>query len=667
MNFLKALRIAGQYRWTIAGIVGSSLMVAILWGANIGALYPIIKVAFSGKSLHTWAHEEIAASKQRIEQLESEHAELAGQLESDSLTAPDRKRIQTRQSRLRYDLDVERRALQASQSLQPWLERYMPDDPFRTVVWIVMALLLATIVKGIFIFFNMMLVAYLDQRVTFDLRRQFFHQALRMDMAELGHQRTSGLLSHFHSDIGHVTGGVKTIFGQATREPLKMIACLIGAAFISWRLLLFSMLFTPLVLIAVRKLAGSLKRANRRALEEVSHLYSVLTEAFNGLQTVQAFTLEQSERHKFYRVAKACLQKGMRIAFYSSLNKPISEFMGILVVCLALLAGAYLTLNQETHVFGIRMSDRPLSIASLLVFYGMLIGASDPGRKMSEVMSVLQGAVAASDRLFPLLESEPTIASPAEPLELGGPVRKIEFRHVTFGYHPGHTVLHNIHFDIRAGETLAIVGPNGCGKSTLCNLLPRFCDPTEGSIHINGVDLRQLRLRDLRRQIGVVTQRALLFDDTVRANIQCGRPNATEADVIAAARAAKAHKFITEKLKDGYDTVVGMGGDRLSGGQRQRIALARAMIREPQILILDEATSQIDLESEQLIHQALEEFSRDRTVLVITHRLATLTLADRILVMNAGTIDDLGTHEELMSRCEIYRRLHEVASQRVAA
>jgi ATP-binding cassette subfamily B protein/subfamily B ATP-binding cassette protein MsbA len=495
----------------------------------------------------------------------------------------------------------------------------------------------------------------------------FFHQALRMDMAVLGHQRTSGLLSYFHADIGNVTGGVKTLFGYAVREPLKMLACLIGAACISWRLLLLSMVLTPIVVLFMRQLAGSLKRANRRSLEEVSQLYRVLTEAFNGLQTVQAFTLEQSERHKFYRVAKACFQKGMRIALYSSLTKPITELMGIAVICLGLIAGAYLTLNQDTHIFGLRMSDRPLSIASLLVFYGMLIGASEPGRKLSEVLSLLQAAVAASDRLFPLLERAPTIVNPPSPRPVPSRISRIEFDHVDFHYHDGRPVLQDIHFEIQAGETLAIVGPNGCGKTTLCHLLPRFCDPSEGLIRFDGIDVRDFRLRDLRRQIGLVTQRAMLFDDTVRANIQCGRIDATMDDVIEAARQARAHKFIVERLVDGYDTVVGMGGEKLSGGQRQRIALARAMIRNPQILILDEATSQIDVESEQLIHQALEEFARQRTVLVITHRLATLDLADRILVMNAGSIEDLGTHDELMQRCELYQRLHEIAAQRVAA
>jgi subfamily B ATP-binding cassette protein MsbA len=213
---------------------------------------------------------------------------------------------------------------------------------------------------------------------------------------------------------------------------------------------------------------------------------------------------------------------------------------------------------------------------------------------------------------------------------------------------------------VRYGETLCIVGPNGCGKTTLINLLPRFHDPVSGSVRLDDVDLRELRLRELRRLVGVVTQQTLLFDDTVFNNIRYGTTNATREQVIAAAHQAHAHRFIEDRLDDGYETIVGPGGNRLSGGQRQRLALARAILRDPDILVLDEATSQVDLESEQLIHQALEEFVRDRTAIIITHRLSTLELADRVLVLDSGRIADLGTHDELITRCDLYRRLHDI-------
>jgi ATP-binding cassette subfamily B protein/subfamily B ATP-binding cassette protein MsbA len=309
---------------------------------------------------------------------------------------------------------------------------------------------------------------------------------------------------------------------------------------------------------------------------------------------------------------------------------------------------------------GIRMTDRPISVAALLCFYGMLVGASDPARRLSDVFNGLQAGVAAADRLFPVLDRQPMIADPASPRPLPDSYLRLSFQHVDFHYVVGQPVLRDLDFSVRAGETLCIVGPNGCGKSTLVGLLPRFYDPVSGSIRVDDIDLREFRLRDLRKFVGMVTQTTLLFDDTVFNNIRYGSLQATPEQVVEAARRAHAHRFIEEKLEHGYDTIVGPGGGKLSGGQRQRIALARAILRDPRVLILDEATSQIDLESEQLIHQALEEFIRDRTAIIITHRLATLELADRILVMESGRAIDLGTHDELIGRCGLYRRLHDI-------
>jgi ATP-binding cassette, subfamily B, bacterial MsbA len=431
-------------------------------------------------------------------------------------------------------------------------------------------------------------------------------------------------------------------------------------------LVVFSLVLTPLIGLTIRKLAGAIKRANRRVLEEITQLYGVLSETFNGIQTVQAYTLEGHEQKKFHKVAIECFQKGMRIAFFSALTKPMTEAMGIVMISLTLTAGAYLVLNQETHLLGVRLSDRPLDVPSLLIFYGLLIGAIEPARKLSEIFNSIQAGVAAADRLYPLLDQQPAIRDPAQPQPLPSPHRHLVFENVDFHYVPGTPVLYNIDLTIHFGETIAIVGPNGCGKSTLVQMLPRFFDPVQGRVRLDHCDLRDVSLQDLRQRIALVTQQSVLFDDTVLHNIQCGRLDASEEEVWEAAKQARAHKFIVERLSQGYQTVVGAGGSRLSGGQRQRIALARAILRDPEILILDEATSQIDLESEQLIHQALEEFARGRTVFMITHRMSTLSLANRILVMNAGRVEDLGTHQELLHRCPLYQRLYSLQFQQSA-
>jgi ATP-binding cassette, subfamily B, bacterial MsbA len=258
------------------------------------------------------------------------------------------------------------------------------------------------------------------------------------------------------------------------------------------------------------------------------------------------------------------------------------------------------------------------------------------------------------------MDRDSKVKNPPHPSPLPRHHRDITVCDVSFHYTPQQPVLEQINLQIAFGETIAIVGPNGCGKTTLANLIPRFFDPVQGSVLLDGVNVRDVRMNDLRRQIGIVTQETLLFDDTVLANIRYGTPHATREQVIAAAQQAHAHRFIEQKLERGYETIVGPAGNRLSGGQRQRIALARAILRDPAVLILDEATSQIDLESEQLIQMTLEQFTRDRTAIIITHRLSTLDLADRIVVMQSGQILDVGRHDELMARCEFYRRLYQI-------
>jgi ATP-binding cassette subfamily B protein/subfamily B ATP-binding cassette protein MsbA len=496
--------------------------------------------------------------------------------------------------------------------------------------------------------------------VTFDLRKQFFDHVLRLDMASIGKERASGLLSRFNVDISFMTGGLSSIFDAGVREPLKLIACLIGASLISWRLLVFSLLLTPLAAFLIQRLAASIKRANARAMEQATRLFSVLNETFHGIQTVQAYTMETHERLRFQRVVQEGMQKSMRIVFYNSLTKPVTEILGYTVIGLAFIAGAYLVLNQETHLLGIRMCDRPLGFTRLLLFYAMLAGASDPVRKFSGIYNSILGGIAAAERIYALLDQQPLIRDPPAPRAFPSPFRHLVFDHVSFHYTASQPVLRDVDFEVLRGETLCIVGANGCGKTTLANLLPRFIDPVQGTVRLDDVDLREMRLGDLRSRIGMVSQHATLFDDTVLENIRYGSPHATQQEVLEAAERAKAHDFIERDLENGYQTIVGTGGSQLSGGQRQRISLARAILRDPEILILDEATSHIDIKSEQLIHQALEEYLRGRTALIATHRLSTLGLADRIVVMEAGRILDIGTHQQLLARCGTYQRLHTV-------
>jgi len=308
-------------------------------------------------------------------------------------------------------------------------------------------------------------------------------------------------------------------------------------------------------------------------------------------------------------------------------------------------------------VLGIRMSSRPLSLGSLMLFYGLLAGIADPARKLSSIFTGLQRASAAADRIYERLDRQPKVVDAKHPVTLPRHQKELSFHRVAFGYRPDQPVLKDINLRIPFGQSIALVGHNGCGKSTLASLILRFYDPTSGTVRLDGVSLRDLRQRQLRSQIALVSQETVLFDDTIFNNIRYGSPWATREDVIEAAKQAHAHRFIETELPDGYDTQVGTMGGRLSGGQRQRIALARAILRDPAILILDEATSQIDLESEQAIQTVLEKFMCGRTTVIITHRTSVLSLADQVALMDSGSIVDIGSHDELMARCKAYRRL----------
>ncbi len=654
-NFFRVMRVSLRYRWTVAAIVFLALGVGALWGANLGTIYPLVEVVLERQSLQDWVRKEITEAETRAAQLQVEIEDLQAKL----VNAQSDRRIdlEVKIDNLQTRRQAELAALAGRKRLQPYIDRYLPTKPFTTLVLVIVVLLVGTIIKDLFLSLGLILTERVTNLGILHLRKVFFRRTLRMEMASFNQCGTTDLLSRFTHDLNQVAFGLRVVFGKAIREPLKMVACFVGAAFICWRLLLLSLIMAPLAAYVIGYLGKSVKRANRKAMEDMSLIYNALAEAFRGIKVVKAFTMERHERSRFHDVNKMFFRKQMKIAMYDSLVRPATELMGICTICLAILGGAYLVLNQETHLLGVRMSDRPLSISSLILFFGFLAGVSDPARKLSDVFGRLQRASAAADRIYQLLDREPGIKDPVEPIGVPRHSRAIVFDDVKFHYAGGEDVLKGISLSIKFGETLALVGPNGCGKSTLASMIPRFYDPTAGTICIDGVDLRNVRIKELRSQMGLVTQETLLFNDTVAANIGYGKVDASRDEIVAAAKRAHAHRFIEEKLPNGYDTIVGENASRLSGGQRQRIALARAILRDPRILILDEATSQVDLESEHLINRVLAEFVKNRTSIIITHRTSLLEFADRIVVMDAGRIADVGTHAELTQRCELFKRL----------
>lgn len=657
-NFLRAVRHGLRHRWTLASALLCSLMVALFWGANIGTIYPIVEVVFQGKSMPDWIDQDIDRLEGTIETREADLARQRTGLEG--LTDPQEK--QQQQAAIELNLarkQADQQALGMRQSLKPWADRYMPSTPFDTLLLVVVLLLVGTLIKDLFLMASMILVERFSQLATFGLRNEFYRRTLRMDVAAFGDDRSSSLMARFTNDMNSMNQGINNLVGKSIREPLKMAVCLVGAAWICWRLLIFSMLVLPLALYLIAILARRIKLANRRAMEEMSQLYGVLNESFAGIHAVKAFTMERHERTRFHRSAKEYYRRVMRIMKFNSLARPTTELMGMVIISLALLAGGYLVLNQETHLLGIRMSTRPLGFGALITFYALLIGASDPLRKLADVFNSVQRSCAAADRIYEMLDREPAIVDADQPAVVPSPFSQLEFRQVGFHYLPEEPLLEDINLVIKHGETVAIVGANGSGKSTLMNLVPRFYDPTVGQLLLDETPLWDLRIKELRGIIGVVTQQPFLFDATIMDNIRYGTPHASDDAVLDAARQARADSFINS-LDAGYQTVVGEAGSRLSGGQRQRITLARTILRDPKIVLLDEATSQVDGESEELIRDALAEFLKGRTGLMITHRPATLALADRIVLMDEGRISDIGSEQELLGRSALYRRLCQI-------
>ncbi|MFN9753641.1 MAG: ABC transporter ATP-binding protein [Planctomycetota bacterium] len=653
-NLVRALRQALTYRWSILGSLLCSIGVAICWGANLGGVYPFVEVVLHGKTLTEWAEQQIAESAGEVQKLDG----IIAQLKADAAAGGE---LRNREAERQVQLD----RIASTEKLLPFLKEYTPKDAFQTLTLIIVLLLVATLFRGLFLMGNMILVARVGQRTILDLQNQVFQNVMSMEMHELGVHGTGDLVNRIRGETGLIGQAITNLFGKTLREPLKMFACLACAAWINWRLLVVSLLVVPIAIVLMLILARSTKRANRRAMEESAKLLNRLYQAVTYSRIVRAFTMETHERARFEVVSREVYKRGMKISLYGALARINNELLGLSIIGLAVLAGGYLVIKGETSLFGIPISATPMKFGEVMTFFAFLCGVADPLRKMSDVYGTLQAGQVAADRVYPLIDQQPAVGNPEQAVPFPAGQVELEVENVHFAYDSQKQVLKGLSFRVPAGSSLAIIGPNVCGKSTFINLVPRFFDPTSGCIRVNGIDLRDFGVKQLRKQVGYVTQTAMLFADSIANNIRYGTPHASQIEVISAARKAHADSFIQE-LTHGYDTDVGEHGGRLSGGQRQRLTLARAILKDPRVLLLDEATSQIDPQSELLIHQTLKEFIKGRTTVIITHRLSTLELVDRILVMDEGRAVDCGTHEELMRRCETYRRLRESEMQEAA-
>jgi ATP-binding cassette, subfamily B, bacterial MsbA len=518
-------------------------------------------------------------------------------------------------------------------------------------------------IKGFFMFLQEVLVADVMQLTLFRIRNHFFLRTTNLDLASFSDQGSSELMARFTNDMDSFGQGLNTLMSKLIREPMRIATCLTSALLFNWRLTLLTLILVPISAATTYRVGKIMKRAVRRSLESMSTIYKILQESFQGIRVIKAFGTERVERRRFFVETKNLYKKSVRVASIDAMSDPVLEMLTLTTVAIALLAGSYLVLNRtiflDLGIFRLQLAAQPMAIQDLLTLYAWLAGVSDPIRKLANVHSKIQRASAAADRICALMDRMPKIVDRKHAPSLARHRQTVEFDRVGFSYRPETPVLNGVSLTVRHGETIALVGPNGCGKTTLLNLLPRFWEVDSGAIRIDGRDIREVPLRSLRRQIGIVLQETILFQDTIANNIAYGDPHAGRDDIIRAAERAYAHQFIMA-LPQGYDTMIGERGLGLSGGQRQRIALARAMLRDPAILILDEATSAVDIQDEVLIRKAIEEFSRGRTTFLISHNLASIQFADRIVLLNAGRVEAVGTDQELKRTSILYRRLHEI-------
>ncbi|MDZ7373270.1 MAG: ABC transporter transmembrane domain-containing protein [candidate division KSB1 bacterium] len=493
-------------------------------------------------------------------------------------------------------------------------------------------------------------MAPVEQGVIRDLRNELFRHYQRLSLSYFHGERAGQLISRVIYDVTVINASITAAINSVFRDPLQIVIYLGVMIFLSWKMTLLVLVVFPLVGYAMAEIGNRLKRDSLRTQERVADLASVLQETIYGIRVVRAFGGEQHEIQRFERENQDFFRTVVRMTRIRNLGPCLTEYLGVLVGVLVLYVGGREVLGNSSA----------LSPGGFVLFLGALFSMLQPLKLLGQVHNSLREGVVAAQRVFGILDTPVQVSEHPQAVEVTDLRHSIRFRHVYFEYESSIPVLRDIDLEVQKGERLAIVGPSGGGKSTLVDLLIRFYDPTSGSIEIDGVDLRRIRLDSLRRLMGVVTQETILFNDTVRNNIAYGMDGSvSEEAIIEAAKAANAHDFIL-KMPKGYDTVIGDRGVKLSGGERQRIAIARAILRNPPILIFDEATSALDTESEMLVQQAIDRLLEGRTSFVIAHRLSTVKNADRIIVLDQGRIVQQGKHEELLAQEGLYRKLYEM-------
>ena len=540
----------------------------------------------------------------------------------------------------------------AMTGVSAWLVKPVLDDIFLGKKMSMLKLLtpliiLVYLVKGCAEYAQSCVMRSVGQRIITKLRYELYEHINRMSMSFFDRIPSAVLMARITNDVNNLSTVSSRVIADFVRQVSTLVALLVVVFWRDYKLAMVSILVVPLTAVPIARIGSRLRRLSRKRQEKIGQINTLLQETFTGTKIVKAFCMEEVENKRFHKLNQRLYHLIMKSVRADEITTPLMEFIGSLGLAIVIWYGGYQVLMGET------------TPGTFFSFMAALLMMYKPINKLTKMNNTVQEAMASAERVFSILDAPQEIEDNKYAIEFAGLKKKIEFRNVSFQYNSNDgLILRDINLEIIKGNTVALVGMSGAGKSTLADLIPRFYDVTSGNILIDEKDIRKYTVKSLRRNIGIVTQESILFNDSVRYNIAYGRPDCSQKEIVEAASVAYAHNFIIQ-LPQGYDTIIGERGCRLSGGQRQRLAIARALLKDPDILILDEATSDLDTESEYYVQKALENLMRARTTLVIAHRLSTIISADKISVFDDGRIVDSGRHEELIKRGGIYRDLFE--------
>jgi len=537
--------------------------------------------------------------------------------------------------------------------IKPTFDRIFAQKNAEMIPYIILIIVGCALAKGITEYYQSYLMSYIGQRTIMDIRNRLYNHLQSLSLDYFIRQRTGQIISHLTNDVMLLQRAIVNVPANMIHGGLTVLGLTFLLFYLHWRWAIIIMVVFPLVIFPLRSFGKRLRRISRKSQEKMADIYSLLQEKILGIVMVKSFCMEKAEAEKFEKENSnffKIIMKAMRVV---AIQSPVMELIATLGLVTVLAIAGYEVISGKT------------TIGTFFAFVAAISSMYKPVKNFASLNEQIQQALAASERIFYVLDTKSFITELPRAGVLPALREKVVFENVSFSYPKesssveNELVLEDINLEVSKGQILALVGPSGGGKTTIANLIPRFYDPTKGRIIIDGQDIREVTLKSLRRQMGIVTQETILFNDTVRNNIAYGDPEASFERIVSCARIANAHEFIME-LPQGYETVIGERGVKLSGGQRQRIAIARAILNDPEILIFDEATSSLDSESELLVQEALDRLMKGHTTFVIAHRLSTIRKADTIVVIDRGKIVEVGKHEELIEKNGLYRRLYDL-------